>query len=489
MPNKLRRPRKGAVIKGRPRAATFVDRKDVSAAAGATTLTGTLNPVDRMQLKPKLEFGTGDSTVFFKADDPAQPTSQYAVASTRLARFLGMPNLIAHNAFAKLRNVHGVVSGNANGVQLRKAEYDTEKVYPDPGAPESEKDDWAAQSQFVKRDGRYYAMSELIYQWVDLKDPRIQKGMSDLQLFDAISGQVDRHTGNVFVDIATGEVTGIDDDLSFARGTRPDEQDQPRDKYAGLPALVDVTTANRILALNPGDLRTELESRTNDVRELTDEEIRDAQLRLQGVQAHLRTLRQNGALVTAWDDATYQQARVNPRASYVGRYADTLDEALQGSHAGLAARVVNAPPPVPAPLPVPQQQPPANWQARPPRPAQQPGPTVRPGPPVGTRRVAVPVVVPTGNLLPPTLDTVNLPPLPALPPPVALPNQGPPPRPRTPARAALARWNGATTPTGSTESLRSEEELIVLSDDLDGSEIAGFGNDGSGEGGNRSTDD
>src|SRR3954451_16838400 len=158
MPNKLRRARKKAVIKGRPRAGTFVDHKDVTDAPSAT-LTGTVNAVHRLQLKPTREFGTGSDTIFFKADKPIDQTSQYAVASTRLARFLGMPDMIAQNAFAQLRDVTGVAAGKANGVQLRTAEFDTEQI-PPPGLVEEDKDDWAALLQYVKRDGKYYSMSE-----------------------------------------------------------------------------------------------------------------------------------------------------------------------------------------------------------------------------------------------------------------------------------------------------------------------------------------
>ena len=37
----------------------------------------------------------------------------------------------------------------------------------------------------------------------------------DLQLIDALTGQVDRHGGNIFVDPKTGKVTGIDNDAAF----------------------------------------------------------------------------------------------------------------------------------------------------------------------------------------------------------------------------------------------------------------------------------
>ena len=66
--------------------------------------------------------------------------------------------------------------------------------------------------------------------------PRIQKGLSDLQLFDAISGQVDRHAGNIYVDPETGTVTGIDDDRAFGQGQKPDVGRRPRTSTAACPS-------------------------------------------------------------------------------------------------------------------------------------------------------------------------------------------------------------------------------------------------------------
>lgn len=138
-----------------------------------------------------------------------------------MPNFLGMPSVIAHNAFAKIQSADGVVTG----VPLKTAEHDTEIEVPGhyraddiPG--------WVQFRQLVERDGKYYERSAFVFQPIDFADPRVKKGMSDLQLFDAVSGQVDRHGSNIFVDPATGAVTGIDDDWSFGAG-------QPANDVAG----------------------------------------------------------------------------------------------------------------------------------------------------------------------------------------------------------------------------------------------------------------
>ena len=68
----------------------------------------------------------------------------------------------------------------------------------------------------------------------------------------------------------TGAVTGIDDDFSFGKGQPADDVrgKKLKDKYRGLPELVDESTAERILALDPDDLPGALVRRKNDTEKL-----------------------------------------------------------------------------------------------------------------------------------------------------------------------------------------------------------------------------
>jgi hypothetical protein len=359
----------------RARAATFVQDSDL-AWGRAKKQTGTQNPVTRTKLRSggAPPVVSTDRTVFFKRHDNADAPSQYSVASTRTARFLGMPTVIAHNAFARIKGVPGVVSGRVPGKPLQTSEFEAERAVPaDYSAQDIQ--DWMKGSQIVKRGGRYYETSAFVYQYADLTDPQIQKGFSDLQLFDAITGQVDRHGGNVYIDPQTGAVTGIDDDRSFGVGRKSDDLAVPGGKYLGLPELVDKTTANRILNLSPNDLAEVLRPYSTDGRKLTAAEITDARRRLVAVQTHLQGLKNDGRLVTTWDDATYQEALRQPGTSYLGRHAADLADGLAGNPlGGIPRKVVGAPPGVteamfrPAPVPVPavaqpvvQQQ--RAWQA------------------------------------------------------------------------------------------------------------------------------
>jgi hypothetical protein len=340
-----------AKVKGRPRKATFVQGKKHLDLDALTVMPKSANVVHRTELNadaPHVELG---KTVFYKPHHNGEAPSQYAVASTRLANFLKIPEIISHNSFARVTGSPGIVSWGVPGSPLLTAKHDRE-VWPGKDFSKRDIDDWKKQAGIDERDGRYYAVSEQTYQWVDFKRPEIQKGLSDLQLFDAITGQTDRHGGNIFIDPTTGQVSGIDDDRSFGRGIKVSAQVNPWKHYTGLPDLVDKGTAEKILAVKPDDLREQLEAAQDDTETLTDQEIDDAVQRLVNVQSYLQLLDATDQLVTNWNDATYEKARKAPDKSYLGRSARNLDEAVQRSAQDPDILVRDAPPP-PDPTPPP----------------------------------------------------------------------------------------------------------------------------------------
>jgi hypothetical protein len=339
------------------RKATFVGDKDLPANVAMTKMLGSINPVTRTTLNNRPDI-RGGPTVYFK---PGGHTAGYAVASTRIARFLGMEEVIAHNAFARIRDEDGAVSGEVLGVPLRTLEHAVETQIPDeyksgPVPRPDEIENWLASkgSEVVQRDGKYFKLTGYVHNPIDYKDPRVQKGMSDLQLFDAISGQSDRHGGNIYVHSRSGKVTGIDDDQSISGRRLTEAVDRPWQKYPGLPPLVDRATANRILGLRPENLRHFLGPRENDLMRLTQEEIQHAQRRLREVQDHLEHLAETGGIVDTWDDGTYQTLMQDPDKTYLGRAAVDLRDALNGGTLdGYPLRVgppLEPPPPLP-PMP------------------------------------------------------------------------------------------------------------------------------------------
>jgi hypothetical protein len=376
---------------------TFITEKDLKIKSSGPVRS--LNVVKRAALNknaPPMRAALvgGKPTVFFKAHDAEHAASQNAVASTRMARFLGMEKVIAHNAFANVKDTIGAVSGAVPGVPLYSEEKNKEVKFPwEAGLKKADIPDWLRAGQREERNGKYYEVSKKKYQWVDFSDPKIQKGMSDLQLFDAITGQVDRHAGNIYVDPTTGEVSGIDDDKSFGQGMAADDlakTDIPGRFYRGLPPLVDEATAERLLdpeLVDPTKLPEILARRDVDTLPLTDKQIAEAVRRFDRVKQYLRDLQKAGALVgqngTSWGDETYQQALANPSHSYLGFQADMLEQVRQAAVNDPELEIVGAPR-APAPPPVPvglnlaqilqgQQAPPQNV---PPVTINQPQPTV-----------------------------------------------------------------------------------------------------------------
>ncbi|MDB6140642.1 MAG: Phosphatidylinositol 3-and 4-kinase [Verrucomicrobiaceae bacterium] len=149
---------------------------------------------------------------------------------------------------------------------------------------------------------------------VDLKDPNIQRGLSDLETMDYITGQIDRHAGNVFIEPTTGKVTGIDNDLAFPevdRATMLAGSAPARQKAViGMPHTMHAETAAKVLAMDPEVLRQTLKDMPvpNGVGKLSDASINGAVERLQDLQTEL--LKDAGSIevVDAFDDNTYDQA-------------------------------------------------------------------------------------------------------------------------------------------------------------------------------------
>ncbi|MEX1020045.1 MAG: hypothetical protein WDZ49_10325 [Litorilinea sp.] len=223
---------------------------------------------------------------FFKPDndedwgmDDGLGQSDRAVASSILNKYLGFNN-IAENVYADLNGQRGAISAKVPGMPLM------ETLTDDRGA-----------------------MSGFRYNSPNLENPNTQKGLMDLQLFDLIKGEGDRHGGNIYVDPASGQVHGIDEDFSFGhdmgvykreRDAAPGSSD-PDMKYSTMPMLFDEGTAKRILGKKAKNLPKMLKGH------LTDDEIKTAQERLRYVKAHLRDQKKQGRLVKKWDKDTYNQ--------------------------------------------------------------------------------------------------------------------------------------------------------------------------------------
>lgn len=144
----------------------------------------------------------------------------------------------------------------------------------------------------------------------------VQKGLYDLEVMDYITGQLDRHAGNMFVDPDTGEVRGIDNDLAFPQMSREEMLEdslEAKDKCVrNKPLFIHEDTAKKLESLKPEDLRRTLESvklpGEGERGKLTPDEIEGAVTRLTELQQHVKELRKTGHVVKEFNKKTYDEA-------------------------------------------------------------------------------------------------------------------------------------------------------------------------------------
>ena len=175
---------------------------------------------------------------------------------------------------------------------------------------------------------------------VSLEDPVLQRGLNKLQLLDAISGQLDRHSGNYHVESdEQGNVlgvTGIDLDMAF--GSKMTGVDKSHAdgafNYKGLPEFIDEEMGLKILQVQPGDVRDALTGL------LPKAEVEATVARFREVQTAVMEAQQNKKLRSSWGGS-----RVDEGSSFKdlgSRWHDRptyLDEAKGGARYDLLEKV------------------------------------------------------------------------------------------------------------------------------------------------------
>lgn len=208
------------------------------------------------------EYAPGDAPAADKAGIPifGGNFSNRAVAVYKLDRLFGF-DLVPKTKFAVHNNVFGTVMEKAKGKSPQEARTNV--------------------------DGDV----SVFYRDFDMSDFEIMRGLSGLQLFDAITGQVDRHAGNYFIeqgDDKQTKVHAIDNDLAF--GVKNDDASKGssgEDKYKGLPQFVDLELAHRVSRVTPEQVNAVLAPL------LAPSEIAITIARFRQVKEHLLALAKN----------------------------------------------------------------------------------------------------------------------------------------------------------------------------------------------------
>ncbi|MCY4154395.1 MAG: hypothetical protein OXD47_00200 [Gammaproteobacteria bacterium] len=164
----------------------------------------------------------------------------------------------------------------------------------------------------------------------------MHRDVNRLQLLDAITGQLDRHSHNVMVETdsagAYQRLKGIDNDTSFAANADYNDLEEFRNwaydeslrrhlvynpayptaaaNNSGLPPVADATFARRILARG---FAQEARNRVQGLLTPRETELLDE--RIEQVQDHLKSLERKGLLVTDWDSGVTQGGQSVTKAS------------------------------------------------------------------------------------------------------------------------------------------------------------------------------
>lgn len=150
---------------------------------------------------------------------------------------------------------------------------------------------------------------------MDYSDPVLRRDVTKLQWLDALTGQVDRHGQNYFIERAPDGsvlgVQGIDNDIAFGNqitdanatskvGFQALHSDggefDSHFKGGLLPTVVDRTTFDALMALTPEQVKADCKGL------LAPDEIAATQARLAQIQAHLRGLADNGGVLETLED-------------------------------------------------------------------------------------------------------------------------------------------------------------------------------------------
>lgn len=390
--------------------------KDKHLSQAPQSLGGTTaNEVYKTSYKKGKSFaGKGAQDGYFK-EDTRDTTAKYAVGASSLAKGMGLGSLIPETKFAthdltdrkgNLRQgVTGAVSKGATGEALMDNVYDTDKTDEFLAGTAGKDDDERAQmanfAGLKNVGGRWMGHSGDEINDMDLSDPAIQKGLNDLQWFDALIGNADRHGGNILIDQQSGQVTGIDNDLSFGMGelakmgnkTSEDFEKGASAKYLGLPQMLDTSMAKKLMDLDAKKLTKLLNPKGGPKdQKFSDKELQQAVDRLDVIQVKVQEMMDNDQLTDQWDDNTYQQQinedvsgrvtgwNADPYGSYVQRQHRMLQEATDTDNdvmwrkghrqadttpAQLPTPPLPAPPQRQAPAPPPQSAKPTSTSANP----------------------------------------------------------------------------------------------------------------------------
>jgi hypothetical protein len=305
---------------------------------------GSVNRVDKVKYHNNI-LDSGTNRGFFKPEpvyNPERPDaaiiptlaedigiqkadarmSGRAVASSKLDAWLGT-NVLAREDFAEHPKrggglESGSVSADVGGKKL------VEGVWgPLPAAHAAMGNDLVEGNpgKYRKKGGGFEQLQHQQLNRIDYGNAKTQKGLLDLQLVDFISGQADRHGGNIHV-LGDGSVKGIDNDIAFGDPAKASKREIEGDKRAGMPNLIDAATAERVMKLKSKDLSKVLNAGAERDQKLNKAELKAAKGRMKELKGHIKHLQKGNGLVGEGDYGAGLLARAHADGgdSYLKRH-------------------------------------------------------------------------------------------------------------------------------------------------------------------------
>lgn len=253
-----------------------------------------------------------------------------SVAAAEVNQLIGS-QLIGKTAFAEHDGKHGFVTEFANGEvpkrEIKAKVTDESKIAQYTGFLKDPDGETYLPSNTKLIDGEFYEISSNFIQF-DFQEPKLAAQLTELQLFDELIGQVDRHLGNLIIDIdplSSGfkSLTAIDNDFAF--GPNPNIiRDNGVKLPKSLPAIVPKSVSDKFVALQENDLRANLTGLLKKV------EIDNTVARLKTIQLHLANLNANSGIINdkQWDRSLIKQ-RTTESNSYIGGFSADIQDQIK----------------------------------------------------------------------------------------------------------------------------------------------------------------
>ncbi len=274
------------------------DVQDASFGAGA------MNTVAKVNYRGKGEDG-GDFTAIFKPekaesvdvmavariDDEKPNFALRSVAASKLNKLLGL-NVIPRTELAfDMQLGFGQVMELASG-RSPKSSVKTEITDANPKKISAITKELQKGDKIVEKDGKQF-LEETVTNPVQWDSPYLRRELTNLQLFDVLIGQMDRHAENYFIAVDSmghpNGVKGIDNDLAFGVGTTDINQ---RDGHQmGMPPAIDGQVAARFCAVTPKQVHDAVAGL------LTKNEIGSLIIRLEQIKTALMATDTNGFVI------------------------------------------------------------------------------------------------------------------------------------------------------------------------------------------------